>query len=62
MSNIEEKSFSKTSINRDMGILGETYSNHWRYWFFDVEILIYEDKDGITKVNVTFTDEEFSQR
>ena len=22
------------------------------------EILIYEDKDGITKVNVTFTDED----
>lgn len=24
------------------------------------EILIYEDKDGITKVNVTFTDEDIN--
>ena len=39
----EEKSFSKTSINCEKPIYRNTYSNHWKYLNFDIEIFTYFD-------------------
>ena len=32
---------NKTNINCDAGILRKMYSNHWKYWIFNIEIFTY---------------------
>ena len=39
--NKEGKNFRSASINCEEPIHINIYSNHWKYWFFNVEIFTY---------------------
>jgi len=43
VSNMEDKKekLPSTRIQCDTGILGKIHSNHWKYWFFDIEIFTF---------------------
>ena len=38
---MENQKLPSTNINCDTGILGKLYSNHWKYWIFNVEIFTF---------------------
>ena len=53
--NKEEKVFDNVRIQWDIRIFRKVSSNHWKYWFFDIEIFtFFIEGEELWKINMNF--------